>query len=695
LLTGEEVDQDGVFLPLSTGALVQAVLPFVPWADWIEKVVVVVAAKHNECFSLREAIPKALNGHIPFPIDVMALPAESCSNFAGVIHGLKGQTDSMKSGCALFWVSGCCSRGIDVAPLFYRMHTGPSTIVLGRSMEGCSLANQTLVSVRAGVVTSVAIGTVPPCPGELLSVQGPVYFQSVARLLSIVDGAPALAAQAPDAKKALPQLFEALDLEPAETRMVAMKTTAGEVLPLKTPQATVFLDLDGTLIPHEPKPSYNHPMKMLPGASERLAELSNTHMIILTTARPEAQRSNLVSALQGAGIKYQSLVMGLPSGHRLLVNDVKPSTPFNKAAIAVEVERDVGIGGHGFEVRTPRLEVLRNLSAGSGAVTFLMKDLDSGKRFVRKACALHGHEDTLKRLQAQKQSIERYSLYPCKAPLVPRILAESQGSLEYYFDLEFLDGYTELAEYPRDEQMLAVTAILPHLEKTAFQGRWPAPSTWLQDHLQTKVFSRLEKWRTDVDFKEPGLQYLLNSSEVVINGKTYPSIPTSLATILSSKDAARLQPKWIGHCHGDLNFENILWNAEEQSFRLIDMDGALPFDAPELDVGKMFQSLVSGYESWSRVRSKLCTYQGEGSGLSARVLWSEPSQAELEQVCGLWAGVLGCSAQDANFKGRFFVGEHLIRMVPFRRKCSVDQATMALVVATVQFAKAQEMMETP
>ena len=44
-----------------------------------------------------------------------------------------------------------------------------------------------------------------------------------------------------------------------------------------------------------------------------------------------------------------------------------------------------------------------------------------------------------------------------------------------------------------------------------------------------------------------------------------------------------------------------------------------------------------------------------------------------------WAQILACSADQVRTKGWFYMGLHLLRMVPFRLKVSDEQATYALI----------------
>jgi hypothetical protein len=55
------------------------------------------------------------------------------------------------------------------------------------------------------------------------------------------------------------------------------------------------------------------------------------------------------------------------------------------------------------------------------------------------------------------------------------------------------------------------------------------------------------------------------------------------------------------------------------------------------------------------------------------------AEPELLQICiDAWAKILGASADQVRIKGWFYMGLHLLRMVPFRLKVSEDQALYAL-----------------
>ena len=94
------------------------------------------------------------------------------------------------------------------------------------------------------------------------------------------------------------------------------------------------------------------------------------------------------------------------------------------------------------------------------------------------------------------------------------------------------------------------------------------------------------------------IKKLINLDKITINGLEYIGLKKLL-----EKDYTYLSPKYLSPIHGDLTFENILYNEETDDLKLIDMDGSNFIDAVELDFGKLLQSYISKYEVWSNSKN--------------------------------------------------------------------------------------------
>lgn len=115
---------------------------------------------------------------------------------------------------------------------------------------------------------------------------------------------------------------------------------------MDTRPATIFCDIDGTLVVHA-KPTDaqlpSHKLDILEGTIEKLLEWDKLgYRIILTTGRKESLRKVTETQLAKAGIIYDQLIMGIGGGKRYLINDKKPNSTENYA-VAINLERNKGI----------------------------------------------------------------------------------------------------------------------------------------------------------------------------------------------------------------------------------------------------------------------------------------------------------------------------------------------------------------
>lgn len=108
---------------------------------------------------------------------------------------------------------------------------------------------------------------------------------------------------------------------------------------------TIFIDIDGTLIKHQGNLTkmFLLEIEVLPGVIEKLNEWEGKgYKIILTTGRKECLREIVENQLLKNGIFFDQLIMDLPRGERILINDKKPNFDM-KVATAIEINRDEGL----------------------------------------------------------------------------------------------------------------------------------------------------------------------------------------------------------------------------------------------------------------------------------------------------------------------------------------------------------------
>lgn len=107
---------------------------------------------------------------------------------------------------------------------------------------------------------------------------------------------------------------------------------------------TVFCDIDGTLLPHTGNIVENlHTTSTLPYVLEAIQKWDKlNYKIVLTTGRQESTRKQTENQLIKLGVVYSELIMGLPNGSRVVINDKKPNGIEN-TCYAVNVSRNEGL----------------------------------------------------------------------------------------------------------------------------------------------------------------------------------------------------------------------------------------------------------------------------------------------------------------------------------------------------------------
>jgi hypothetical protein len=100
---------------------------------------------------------------------------------------------------------------------------------------------------------------------------------------------------------------------------------------------TWIVDIDGVVFIHN---SYlDQGDRLIPNAREFLASLPSEDRVVLLSARTEDHRETTIRSLESFGIRYDALILGLPVGERLLINDAKPDGLV--MAHAINTRRDV------------------------------------------------------------------------------------------------------------------------------------------------------------------------------------------------------------------------------------------------------------------------------------------------------------------------------------------------------------------
>lgn len=108
---------------------------------------------------------------------------------------------------------------------------------------------------------------------------------------------------------------------------------------------TIFCDIDGTLVRHtgDIVENIQPTLESLPNVVESIKKWDKlNYRIILTTGRKESTRTQTEKQLASLGVVYDILIMGLPNGDRVLIND-KKTNGIRNTAYAVNLVRNDGL----------------------------------------------------------------------------------------------------------------------------------------------------------------------------------------------------------------------------------------------------------------------------------------------------------------------------------------------------------------
>ncbi len=574
-----------------------------------------------------------------------------------------------------------CDHYVDVEPLFNYLLEGnnESCIVPVWNLRGEDIKGWSVAALSdEGHISSIAEKELPKSPGGFFGVIGCYYFNDASLVMNN--------------KRYISEIIQ--DLINKNEKIKGIKVFKAEFFGdperlqktlniRKKQKGTIFCGLDGTLIDHEDNPSYEGSLKIIPGVLEKLKKWSEEgYHLILATSRKSEQEKELVKALKEANIIYDRLITGIPSGPRFLINDRKPSDMLTPQAMAFEIERNKGLSE--LEIDSTKPNILKMFKGGSLSKTLLIEN--SGKLFVRKVISKDKSMSS-KYLKLKQQCNDLKRLSKLCREVIPKIYKEEENSFEYYYDMEFFPDHDLLVNYSNVEKLKAVKLLLKKMSNSVYKhGALLSNSgnVWLINHFSDKIYPKIAE-----DKLPQKLFYLVNSDRVSIEGKEYSGLSLLLKKSLEQPYISHLSPNYLSPIHGDLTFENILYktstynlatNSYEPSIKLIDTDGIDFVDPPELDLGKMFQSIISQYDLWSLKKDTLVKIDEFGN----IALNFKPDLSLLNdagEYVNAWSEIINGDLKDIMIKGHFYMGLHLIRMIPFRLAVSEDQALFALISA--------------
>lgn len=235
------------------------------------------------------------------------------------------------------------------------------------------------------------------------------------------------------------------------------------------------------------------------------------------------------------------------------------------------------------------ISIIRDYSAGSNATTMLCTD-GTGTFFRKYAFG----EDGDKLYQQVLWLRENTPLLK-----LPEILREEHNEAYCYYDMPFESGSVGLFEYahsmPVEKSWSIIKDALESLEDSIYrQNQRPSDPGTIHAYYESKVLKNLNKIKASRRIGK-----LLEYRSIDINGVEYPNLQ-SYERYLSEEYLQKVFAKdTYATIHGDLTIENIICMRRSDGmddFYLIDPNTGNVHDSPNLDYGKLLQSIHGGYE---------------------------------------------------------------------------------------------------
>ena len=233
--------------------------------------------------------------------------------------------------------------------------------------------------------------------------------------------------------------------------------------------------------------------------------------------------------------------------------------------------------------------IIRDFSAGSNATTMLC--MDGEKTFFRKYAFGKDGEKLYQQVQWIEDNSARLTL--------PGIIKQDYTKAYCFYDMPYASHSVGLFEYvhsmPLDKGWRMIQGVLESLEASIYKvDIRKADKETINEYIESKVDKNLCKIKG-----AKRINSLQQFDTVYINGVEYKNLPF-YEKFLNKKFLYKIfQNDTYSVIHGDLTIENIICTREDDGtddFYIIDPNPGNVHDSPNLDYGKLLQSIHGGYE---------------------------------------------------------------------------------------------------
>ena len=452
----------------------------------------------------------------------------------------------------------------------------------------------------------------------------------------------------------------------------------------REPSSYIF-DIDGVIFKHD-KGSFSetgefheNPVRVKENIDFINHLYNSGSYIVLFSSRPESVFSKTTSDLKKAKVSYHKLILGATSGTRYLVNDIKPSNQSVNTAVAINTQRDKPIEDTPFD----KIDFIKDCTKGSGASTTIFKNQTLEKIIVRKWTSSH-YQDVSKTLYRQSSYLKLMQKYIRNS--VPEILNwEFSAEGISFYDMSFIEGTNLTLNQVKNKPILVDN--LCNILCSLYESN---SISYEKEDFQDLVCAIIERKL------KPSISESINSLKSNLSASEFISYDLISKLNLELDKITKKLCLWKKHnqclIHGDLTLENIF--IKKDNIYLIDPLGSTmdirangsmqQLTTPIFDLGKLFQSIISQYESWAYLNEpsietyiKNFSVEEEISNISESINLSKNLISFFEQY------IEGNVIND----GLFSLAQILIRVCPYRIRAGYDHSAFVCLLKSYSIIK--------
>lgn len=311
-----------------------------------------------------------------------------------------------------------------------------------------------------------------------------------------------------------------------------------------------------------------------------------------------------------------------------------------------------------------KFKLIKLFRGGSNAHTMLV--WQNGAKRVKKI-ALPQYADKL--VDQAKWLNDRASLKH-----IPNVMHEEKSEHYYYFDIEYYEKFNPFFDYIHShttkESSQVIEKILTFMDKSIYKNETSKNN---RQSLDVYIKEKIIQKAADTASLHNGINELMSYKKLKVNGVKYDNLGIVIDRINRNKKAlSDLATYSESPIHGDLSIDNLIVS-NEGKFLVLDPNNENQVSTKAVDMGKLYQSLHSGYEFLIQIDS--CEVKNES------INFKDSKSHKYAELYKLLDEKLKDDLSPTEYRSILFhEGVHYCRLLTYR--VNIDSETAPVFYAT-------------